>query len=169
MKIKCNRKAIWQRKMPPNRKAGRQRPARRRSQTGSRKNISGNCLPIRPKRWQERVGEFFSWSSYFGCRFIGFCKTIQRTDCSYDNNCWRDVTKGDRCRRCYERACVAFRFSVSNLFDSFNAVFLINKGPEISRAILLLIWFSHDFYTIMVNDLLITTTDTYRYLCFCFV
>lgn len=127
MKIKSNRKAIDGAKFHPIGKQDDSDPPRRRSQTGSRKNISGNCLPIWPKRWQERVGEFFSWSSYFGCEFIGFCKTIQRTDCSYDNNCWRDATKVDRCHRCYERACVAFRFSVSNLFDSFNAVFRSTK------------------------------------------
>lgn len=40
------------------------------------------------------------------------------------------------------------------------------NGPEISRAVVLFDLLFATIYTIMINDLLITTTDTYRYLCF---
>lgn len=129
------------------------------SQTGFRKNISRNCLPRcdrndeKKGRWVLQLIKLLKW--------IFFSKQFNRLILPISPDCGRGITVV--IRRELSKGRFAFRFLVKCYFDSFNAVSTkVRKFRE-----QLCCWFVlATIYTFMINDLLITTTDTYRYLSF---
>lgn len=132
----------------------------------ARKNISRNCLPTGAERWKhERWVSSSADQVYFSVHFL-FSIVLQNSPkrLIVPKRWW---TPGGSLS-CYDggQRISKGRIAFQSMFFYSSRCPYINKRSGNFESSCVVRFALATFYTIMINDLLITTTDTYWYLCF---